>query len=243
MMKTSPSFSGTWARDYERVLDLVRRVSPAPRCAFSVAYRTMRTIHMSQAKRLVPDGASLLKAAGRHGANETTDLERELFDRFFLTERKAGCGCSFRVQLVRRMNEEGVGLLAGTDVATEWTVPGAALHEELYALVEAGLTPLESLRTATLNPARYFGKAGEFGAAAPGMAADLVLIDGDPLADVRNARRISGVGRVTVSERRSTIPVRLQTCLRTPNCSTSPSASPPAPASSSWPASTTSGST
>jgi imidazolonepropionase-like amidohydrolase len=96
-------------------------------------------------------------------------------------------------QLVRRMNEERVGLLAGTDFATDWTVPGAALHEELYALVEAGLTPLEALRTATLNPARYFGKTSEFGVVAPGMVADLVLIDGDPLADIRNARRVSGV--------------------------------------------------
>jgi imidazolonepropionase-like amidohydrolase len=59
---------------------------------------------------------------------------------------------------VRRMNEERVGLLAGTDVATDWTVPGVALHDELSALVEAGLTPLEALRTTTLNPARYFDK-------------------------------------------------------------------------------------
>jgi imidazolonepropionase-like amidohydrolase len=59
---------------------------------------------------------------------------------------------------VRRMNEKRVGLLAGTDVATPWTVPGVALHDELSALVEAGLTPLEALRTTTLNPARYFDK-------------------------------------------------------------------------------------
>jgi imidazolonepropionase-like amidohydrolase len=99
----------------------------------------------------------------------------------------------WEVQLVRRMNEEHVGLLAGTDVATPWTIPGVALHDELSALVEAGLTPLESLRTATLNPARYFEKTSEFGTVAPGMIADLVLIDGDPLADIRNVRRISGV--------------------------------------------------
>jgi imidazolonepropionase-like amidohydrolase len=97
------------------------------------------------------------------------------------------------VQLVRRMKEEHVGLLAGTDLGTAWTVPGAALHDELSALVEAGLTPLEALRTATLNPARYFNKPSEFGAVAPAMVADLVLIDGDPLADIRNARRISAV--------------------------------------------------
>jgi imidazolonepropionase-like amidohydrolase len=99
----------------------------------------------------------------------------------------------WQIQLVRHMNEERVGLLAGTDVPARWTVPGFALHDELAALVEAGLTPLESLRTATLNPARYFEKVGEFGAVAPGMVADLVLIDGDPLADIRNARRISAV--------------------------------------------------
>ena len=99
----------------------------------------------------------------------------------------------WEVQLVRRMNEEHVGLLAGTDVAIAWMVPGVALHDELSALVEAGLTPLEVLRTATLNPARYFNKPREFGAVAPGMVADLVLIDGDPLADIRNARRISAV--------------------------------------------------
>ena len=99
----------------------------------------------------------------------------------------------WEVQLVRRMNEEHVGLLAGTDVATPWTIPGVALHDELSALVEAGLTPLEALRTATLNPARYFEKTGEFGTIAPGRIADLVLLEADPLVDIRNARRIVGV--------------------------------------------------
>ena len=79
----------------------------------------------------------------------------------------------WEVQLVRSMNEERVGLLAGTDVAIAWMVPGVALHDELSALVEAGLTPLEALRTATLNPARYFNKPREFGTVAPGMVADL----------------------------------------------------------------------
>lgn len=97
------------------------------------------------------------------------------------------------IRLVRRMKEERVELLAGTDIATAWMVLGAALHEELRSLVEAGLTPLEALRTATWNAARYFDKAGEFGAVAPGRLADLVLVDADPLVDIRNTRRISGV--------------------------------------------------
>lgn len=97
------------------------------------------------------------------------------------------------LQLVRRMREEGVGLLAGTDISVQWMVPGAGVHEELRSLVEAGLTPVEALRTATWNAARYFERGGELGAVAPGRTADLVLIDGDPLVDIRNARRIRAV--------------------------------------------------
>ncbi|HET8646860.1 MAG TPA: amidohydrolase family protein, partial [Vicinamibacteria bacterium] len=95
--------------------------------------------------------------------------------------------------LVRRMREEGVGLLAGTDMANTWVVPGAGLHEELRSLVESGLTPLDALRAATWNPALYFEKTGELGAVRTGLLADLVLLDADPLADIANARRISGV--------------------------------------------------
>lgn len=97
------------------------------------------------------------------------------------------------VQLVRRMKEEGVGLLAGTDISVQWMVPGAGLHEELGALVEAGLTPLDALRSATWNAARYFEKTDDRGTVARGHLADLVLLEGDPLADIRNARRIRAV--------------------------------------------------
>jgi imidazolonepropionase-like amidohydrolase len=97
------------------------------------------------------------------------------------------------VGLVGQMNKKGVGLLAGTDISVPWMVPGAGLHEELSSLVEAGLTPLEALRTATWNVARYFERSTDFGTVAPGRIADLVLIDGDPLADVRNVRRIRAV--------------------------------------------------
>jgi imidazolonepropionase-like amidohydrolase len=97
------------------------------------------------------------------------------------------------VRLVQQMKEEGVGLLAGTDISTPWMVPGAALHEELRLLVEAGLTPLEALRAATWNAARYFERTDELGAVAPGRFADLVLLDADPLVDIRNTRRIRAV--------------------------------------------------
>lgn len=71
--------------------------------------------------------------------------------------------------------------------------PGFSLHDELAKMVEAGLTPPEALRTATINPARYMNAAGRMGEVAPGRQADLVLLDADPLVDIRNTARIRAV--------------------------------------------------
>jgi imidazolonepropionase-like amidohydrolase len=97
------------------------------------------------------------------------------------------------------LNEAGVVLLAATDVGIPMLVPGISLHEELVLLVEAGLTPLEALRAATLNPARVLGSADSLGTIEAGKLADLVLLDANPLADIGNTRRIRAViadGRV-----------------------------------------------
>ncbi len=83
----------------------------------------------------------------------------------------------------------GVKILAGTD----YIVPGADLHRELEHLVAAGLTPAEALRAATISAAEYFGLTAQFGSVAPGKTADLVLLEADPLADIRNTQRIAGV--------------------------------------------------
>jgi imidazolonepropionase-like amidohydrolase len=96
--------------------------------------------------------------------------------------------------MVGRMQRAGVGLLAGSDAPLARVAPGAGLHDELEALVrDAGLTPLEALRAATLNPGLYLGAADSIGTVAPGRAADLVLLDADPTADIRNVRRIRAV--------------------------------------------------
>jgi imidazolonepropionase-like amidohydrolase len=71
--------------------------------------------------------------------------------------------------------------------------PGFSLHDELALLVEAGLTPLQALQTATINPARFLGQEALFGTIAAGKTADLVLLDGNPLADVGATSRINGV--------------------------------------------------
>ena len=88
-------------------------------------------------------------------------------------------------QLVGELHRAGVPLLAGTDTSDEpWVFAGASLHDELALLVEAGLTPLEALRTATLNPALARGDADREGFVGVGATADLLLVDGDPTQDV-----------------------------------------------------------
>ena len=88
------------------------------------------------------------------------------------------------------MHKAGVGFLAGTDEANPYCFPGFSLHDELAHLVEAGLTPLESLQAATINPARYLGKEPSQGTLAVGKDADLILLDADPLADIHNTTKI-----------------------------------------------------
>lgn len=95
---------------------------------------------------------------------------------------------------VRRMASAGVRILAGTDAGSVLVYPGFALHEELRLLVEdAKLTPREAIWAATLGPATFFGMERELGTIEPGRIADIVLLDADPLADIRNTRRISAV--------------------------------------------------
>jgi Amidohydrolase family len=99
------------------------------------------------------------------------------------------------VTVIRDMLARGVPLLAGCD----GTVPGFCLHDELQALNEAGLSPFQALQTATINPARFLGREKTEGTIDAGKRADLVLLDADPLTDIRNTRRIAAVvvpGRV-----------------------------------------------
>ncbi|MFH7594633.1 amidohydrolase family protein [Streptomyces racemochromogenes] len=98
---------------------------------------------------------------------------------------------------VTALHRAGVRVLAGTDANATPGVPftpphGSSLHHELELLVDAGLSPLEALRAATVLPARHFGLTDR-GAVRPGLRADLVLLDGDPLTDIRATRRIRTV--------------------------------------------------
>jgi imidazolonepropionase-like amidohydrolase len=95
---------------------------------------------------------------------------------------------------VRRLHAAGVTILAGSDMQTG-VFPGAGLHRELHLLLEAGLTPVEAIRAATLDGARFLaaGKEPDFGLVAAGKRADLLLVDGDPTLDLDALARIRAV--------------------------------------------------
>jgi imidazolonepropionase-like amidohydrolase len=99
------------------------------------------------------------------------------------------------VSMIPRLHAAGVPIMAGTDTPIGLLTPGFSLHEELRMLVEAGLPAQAALVAATLRPAEFLGIDDQFGTIAPGKHADLVLLDADPLADIRNTRRIQAVVR------------------------------------------------
>jgi hypothetical protein len=141
------------------------------------------------------------------------------------TRRRAGLAPSdsmvvrsyFSFDRTRDLKNAGVKLLAGTDMPQAFVYPGFSLHEELTLLVHSGLTPLEALRTATYNPAEYLGALDSLGTVSTGKIADLVLLDADPLADIRNTGRISVVianGRVFDATARARLLTHVETALK-----------------------------
>ena len=97
-----------------------------------------------------------------------------------------------RRRLIKACQEYGVGLLLGCDAPQVFNVPGSSTHNELEYLVRSGLTPYQALRTGTVNVASYLNLA-DAGVIKPGASADLVLINGNPLSDITQTKKISGV--------------------------------------------------
>ena len=94
---------------------------------------------------------------------------------------------------LRRVWDAGIAVVMGSDAGNIGTLHGPSIHREFALMREAGLTPAEILRSATVNGARALGLADSAGRIAPGMRADLVLLDADPLADVANLQRVRTV--------------------------------------------------
>jgi hypothetical protein len=90
---------------------------------------------------------------------------------------------------VGELHKRGVPVVAGTDIS----VPGHSLHRELELYVQAGFTPMEAIRAATIVPARMMRLDKEVGTLEPGKRADLVVLGADPLADIHNIRKVETV--------------------------------------------------
>jgi imidazolonepropionase-like amidohydrolase len=96
--------------------------------------------------------------------------------------------------ITREFHRDGVSILGGTDAGgPPFVIPGFDLHNELAALVSVGFTPLEALQSVTLDAAQFLGRRDEFGTVANGKAADFVLLDANPLDDIRNTQKIRAV--------------------------------------------------
>ncbi|HVF16423.1 MAG TPA: amidohydrolase family protein [Steroidobacteraceae bacterium] len=94
---------------------------------------------------------------------------------------------------VRDAQRAGAVLLTGTDTGNPFAFPGYGLHQELRLMVQAGVAPMDALAAATTNAALFFKEEEQWGAINAGHAADLLILDADPLADIMNTRRISHV--------------------------------------------------
>jgi imidazolonepropionase-like amidohydrolase len=100
---------------------------------------------------------------------------------------------NFQLRLVKAFKEAGVPIVTGTDSGVSGVVWGFSLHDEMELLVKAGLTTQEVLASATRLPATWLGLEDKIGTVVAGKYADLVLLEANPLDDIRNARKISGV--------------------------------------------------
>lgn len=100
---------------------------------------------------------------------------------------------ALRRRIIKTMHDEGVRLLLGSDAPQIFSVPGFSLHQELELIVEAGLTPYEALRSGTVAAAEFFDMEDQFGRLQPGLTANFVLLEENPLEQVTAASHPQGV--------------------------------------------------
>jgi imidazolonepropionase-like amidohydrolase len=98
-----------------------------------------------------------------------------------------------RRRIIKALSDAGAGILLGSDAPQVFQVPGFSIQHEIEILVASGLTPFQALRAGTYNVAVYLDALDEFGTVEEGKAADLILLEGDPLADIQNLARRAGV--------------------------------------------------
>ena len=124
--------------------------------------------------------------------NQWIDTKKNLMANAQYDAKKIENFIKLRRKLIYECQQNGVGLLLGCDAPQIFNVPGFSTHNELKYLVDAGLTPYQALRTGTVNVAKYLNLS-EAGIIKPGAIADLVLINGNPLTDITNTKKVEGV--------------------------------------------------
>ena len=100
---------------------------------------------------------------------------------------------TIRLQLIKALQENGHGMLLGSDAPQLFNVPGFSIHHEIEGMLHAGLTPLQILQSGTINPAIYFEQQEVFGQIKEGMAADMLLLEENPLEDMQALKKLEGV--------------------------------------------------
>lgn len=160
------------------------------------------TLSVIESTTGVGSGASLVEDA--QVAPYLTAAERTALARSFPRRPQSRLRLEHGFEAVRVLREAGVPLLAGTDAPNPGTAHGASMHRELELLVSAGLSPVDALHAATAAPARAFALTDR-GRIAPGLRADLLMVAGDPTANIRDTRNIEGIwkGGVRLERRRA----------------------------------------
>jgi imidazolonepropionase-like amidohydrolase len=175
--------------DVERIPDIARATAEA------VTWNVPTEVLVEVRINATPTAELRNQPAMRYMPKDTVDRwvaakEALLAERDF-NPQVAALAIELRRRLILELHKAGAGLLLGADSPQVFSVPGFSLHQELDALVAAGLTPYEALRTGTVAVAEFLDSNA--GAVVVGRDADLVLLNANPLEDVEHARRIHGV--------------------------------------------------
>ena len=100
---------------------------------------------------------------------------------------------SIRKSLLAALNKNGHGILLGSDAPQLFNVPGFSIHHEIDGMLGAGMTPLEILQSGTSNPATFFGMEATFGQVKEGLVADMVVLEANPLENLKALQQIQGI--------------------------------------------------
>ncbi len=98
-----------------------------------------------------------------------------------------------RKKLLYALQQDGHGILLGSDAPQVFNVPGFSIHHEIKGMLNAGITPLQAIQAGTINPAKFFNMEGEFGEIIEGASADFLLLNSNPLENLEDLRNPHGV--------------------------------------------------